>query len=284
MTERNSRAVHESPAASPAEGSAAWWRPRNWNLRRTLILSVVLHVLGLITATVVAMPNFDPPERRDLIQVRILSELATPRIPVREPRPAPPKPKPKVKETIPDPLEKIPPKPEPPKPEPEPPKPDPPKPKPKPVEEPPVKKPTVKPPDPEPEPVSDVKIGQVDAPKDLPPIQTDRPTLGEDMQIELEGPPFEFDYYIRQMRRKISRNWQPPGAAGPSAPKMSALVRFRVQRDGRVADAEILESSNWFVFDQAVLRSLDQASPLSPLPKKYLHPQLGVRLRFVLRD
>jgi len=270
--------------SSPAPGEAAQRRLPSWNLRRMVGLSVVLHVVGLITATVLAKPNFDPPERLDVIPIQILSELAPPKIPERKPTPAPPKPKPKPEEVIPDPLEKIEPKPDPPKPKPEPkpPEPDPPKPKPEPEEKPPVKPPDVKPKETPPEPQTDVKVGAVDAP-DLPPIETDRPTLGEDIQIELEGPPFEFAYYIRQMRRKISSKWRPPGA-DPTGPKISALVRFRVQPDGRVADAEIIESSNSFVFDQAVLRAMEEASPLPPLPKKYVHPQLGVRLRFVLQD
>ncbi len=283
MTETDSRETRAQSSASPARERTAWWRPRNWNLRRTVVLSVVLHVLGLITATVLAMPNFDPPESVEVIPVQILSELAPPKLPVREPTPPPPRPKPKEVETIPDPLEKMTPEPEKPKPKPELPKPKPEPPKPKPEKKPPVKKPDIKPPEPEPEPVSDVRIGEVDAPDFMPPVETNRPTLGEDMQIELEGPPFEFDYYIRIMRRKISRTWQPPSGQGLESQNVSAVVRFRIQRDGRVADARIIESSNSFIFDQAVLRSLDQAAPLPPLPAKYIHPQLGVRLRFVLK-
>jgi TonB family protein len=100
------------------------------------------------------------------------------------------------------------------------------------------------------------------------------------VEVELEGPPFEYAYYITSIRQKIAASWDVPEATDGIATK----VRFRIERNGKVEDAEILESSGNPLFDNSTLRALLKASPLPPLPPGYPQDWLGVRLQFIYRE
>ncbi len=233
-----------------------------WTLRRAIYLSAALHVIGVFGAAVFATPRFKPPEE-ELLPVQVFADLA----PVPVPIPDVPKKvvDPKVEPDVPDPLQKV-----------EEFKPKPPEPK---VEEPPppVKKKEPEPPPPEVEPE---KVGAVE-PEVIPKKAPERPTLGDDVMIEIEGPPFEYAYYLKQLRRKISSKWAPPPNSLLPGTETKAKVYFRVQRGGRIVDARVESGSGSFLFDQAALRALEKASPLPPLPAKYEHEWLGIHLSFV---
>lgn len=230
-----------------------------WTFRRALALSAAIHVGGALTAVVLARAEFEPPEEKT-IPVQLLADLA--------PMPAavPPEPKkietPKVAPDVADPLvkpeKKIEPKPKPPEPK----------------EKPPVK-------EPKPETVEPQKIGAVE-PEVVPKKAPERPTLGDDtMVIEVEGPPFEFAYYLKQIRRKIASKWSPPPTSLLAGQETRARVYFRVDRGGRIVDARLENESGSFLFDQSVLRALEQASPLPPLPDGYAEQWLGLHIWFV---
>lgn len=225
-------------------------------LRSWIATSTLLHVIAAVAIGFLARDRFHPPEKLEVIPVQLVSMPAPP---VRQSIPEPPKPQPK-EVVIPDPLEKPPPKKEPEKP---------PKPEVKPVEK-----------KPEPEQKATEKVGKVDAPPT--PVVSDRPTIDSEIpvQVELEGPPFEYGYYILAIREKIASNWDVPEAMDGVA----ARVRFRIERNGKVVDAEIVESSGNPLFDTSALRALLKASPLPPLPPKYPQDWLGVRLQFIYQE
>lgn len=214
-------------------------------------------MLAAVAIGLLAQQRFHPPEKLEIIPVKLVSMPAPPP-PVRQSEPEPPRPE--KQEIIPDPLEKPPPKKPPEKP---------PEPEVKPVEK-----------EQEPQPEATEKIGKVDAPPT--PVVSDRPTIDSEMpvQVELEGPPFEYGYYIQAIREKIAANWDVPEATDGVA----ARVRFRIERNGKVVDAEIVESSGNPLFDTSALRALLKASPLPQLPPKYPQDWLGVRLQFIYQE
>ena len=59
-----------------------------------------------------------------------------------------------------------------------------------------------------------------------------------------------------------------------------ALVRFTINRDGRVSRIELERSSGNSSFDRAALRALYAANPLPPLPPAYRKNSLTVHLTF----
>jgi TonB family protein len=96
------------------------------------------------------------------------------------------------------------------------------------------------------------------------------------LDLEIEGEPFPFPGYLERMVNKIAREWQRTENRRP----LRALVYFRVERSGRVGGTEVQESSGDFLFDQAALRAVADASPMPPLPDGYTGDYLGVYFDF----
>lgn len=232
-----------------------------WTFRRAVTLSLVLHVAGVFVAVVLAHADFEPPEE-DRIPIQLFADIAPMPIDI------PPEPKkvetPKFTPEVADPLKKPEKKFEPKPPEPK-------------LEE----KPPVKPPEKKPEPKQETqKLGAVE-PTVVPKKAPERPTVGEDNMIQVEGPPFEFAWYLKQVRRKISSKWAAPDGSLQPGQETKSRVFFRIERGGRVVDVRLEDESGVFLFDQSVLRALEKASPMPPLPNDYEGETLGLHVWFV---
>jgi TonB family protein len=90
----------------------------------------------------------------------------------------------------------------------------------------------------------------------------------------LDNPDFTYGYYIDRLLAAIDANWVRPRVDGT----VRAIVSFRIGRDGSLVDLTIKESSGYNAFDLAVLRAVQNAAPLPPLPRAYRHDSLGVNL------
>jgi TonB family protein len=81
--------------------------------------------------------------------------------------------------------------------------------------------------------------------------------------------------YIATMVDRIRGAWQQPsGSAG------TVIVKFTIQRDGRLTDPIIEQRSSSTVADNAALRAVIVTKTLNPLPAQYPNPTLGVHLSF----
>lgn len=92
--------------------------------------------------------------------------------------------------------------------------------------------------------------------------------------VTLENQDFNYDYYIAQMQSSIEQNFtRPPVAAG-----VRAVISFRIQRDGSIADLAVRESSGFDTYDLTALRAVQNAAPFPPLPRAYtaVHDSLSV--------
>ncbi len=76
---------------------------------------------------------------------------------------------------------------------------------------------------------------------------------------------FQFPPYLIIVRDKVERNWSPP----PGVKGARVKVNFKVLRSGRVGDANLIESSGNFYFDQAAMRAILASSPFPPLPEGF---------------
>ncbi|MBA2564931.1 MAG: TonB C-terminal domain-containing protein [Gemmatimonadetes bacterium] len=97
-----------------------------------------------------------------------------------------------------------------------------------------------------------------------------------ELDLKIEGKPFPFPGYLERLVNKIGRNWKKT----PNKKPLAATAYFRVERDGKVTSMEIYESSDDFLFDQAALRAIADASPMPPLPEGYTSDYLGVYFDF----
>lgn len=102
------------------------------------------------------------------------------------------------------------------------------------------------------------------------------PGVGKAGVMELEGGPFPFNDYLERMITLIGRRWQRPETG--SAP--TATVYFAIDRNGRVRDVKVTESSGIGAFDRAAMRAVLETSQLPPLPSGYSGEWLGVHLAF----
>ena len=81
--------------------------------------------------------------------------------------------------------------------------------------------------------------------------------------------------YIATMMTSIRRVWNMnQGATGQS------VVKFTIQRDGRLTDVSVYQSSGIATLDLAAQRAVFQTRTLPPLPEQFPNPTLTVRLTF----
>lgn len=92
---------------------------------------------------------------------------------------------------------------------------------------------------------------------------------------------FPFMYYLTNIKRKIAAYWNVPGT---TAEAKYCVVRFKVLRSGAVQLPVIESPSGSFLFDQAALRAVTQASPLPALPSAFKDDFLGVHFSFVYEE
>ncbi|MGH1363301.1 MAG: energy transducer TonB [Calditrichia bacterium] len=96
--------------------------------------------------------------------------------------------------------------------------------------------------------------------------------------LSLDAQDFPFPEYLLLMQYRVERQWNPPRAALAGK---SALIYFRLERNGKVAEAKVERSSGNFAFDQAALRAVYSADPLPALPEESSLNTLGVHFEFV---
>ena len=91
-----------------------------------------------------------------------------------------------------------------------------------------------------------------------------------------DQPDFNYSYYVERMLVTIGTNWFKPALSSPASP----MIRFRIQRDGTISEAEVERSSGLPFVDRAALRAVLASSPLPPLPSEFAGDHLGVHLIF----
>jgi len=81
--------------------------------------------------------------------------------------------------------------------------------------------------------------------------------------------------YIATMVTSIRRAWNASqGANGLT------IVKFTIQRNGQITNAEVEQSSGSPILDNAALRAVLTTRTLPPLPEGYPNPTLGLHLHF----
>ena len=79
------------------------------------------------------------------------------------------------------------------------------------------------------------------------------------------------------------REWDPPVSASTRQGEATASLRFRIGRDGSVAQSTVSvgEPSGDYLFDQSMVRALQAAGNLPPLPPEYPEETLGLEIIFL---
>jgi TonB family protein len=85
----------------------------------------------------------------------------------------------------------------------------------------------------------------------------------DDEDDDNDGSNVDFAPYMAAMKKSIQAKWVSP--KGFDQKKVVAV--FSIQRDGRITEAELIESSGSAEIDKSAMQALKDASPLAPLPK-----------------
>lgn len=95
--------------------------------------------------------------------------------------------------------------------------------------------------------------------------------------MRLEGEPFPFPEYLRDLLQRVQERWERPLVP---AGGHKATVFFTILRDGRIAACRVESGSGLLAFDRSALEAVLAAAPLPPLPEGFSGSQLGVHLDF----
>ena len=99
-------------------------------------------------------------------------------------------------------------------------------------------------------------------------------------RVRVETEDFPFAYYLALIRYRIQENWRPPVQNTGDSDRMTAIVGFRVLRNGAVQDINLETSSGRFLFDQAAQRAIHAMGSLPPLPDDFGGEHLTVHIEF----
>lgn len=86
----------------------------------------------------------------------------------------------------------------------------------------------------------------------------------------------DFGPYMRELQRRIKRNWDPP--KGNESKRV--VIVFKVNRDGRLMSLRILRSSGVSEADKAAISAVELTAPFSPLPPEYRGKDIDIQFTF----
>lgn len=77
----------------------------------------------------------------------------------------------------------------------------------------------------------------------------------------------EFAWYGRMLHDRFHNEWQQPTTIVATGAKMTAVVRIRIEKDGRVSSFTIVKPSGNVVVDESVAAIAKRVTQVDPLPK-----------------
>ena len=77
----------------------------------------------------------------------------------------------------------------------------------------------------------------------------------------------EFGWYGSMLHDRFYSEWIQPTTVISSGAKLSALVKIRIEKDGRVSDFEIIKPSGNVVIDESVAATAKRVTQVDPLPE-----------------
>ena len=112
-----------------------------------------------------------------------------------------------------------------------------------------------------------------------------QPAVAGDRRSAVSGDEkFPFGWYEDYLVRRFYELWEQPGRGAVKGDQASALVSFRIQRDGRIEGISLKKTSGSSLLDQSALEAVRKADPLPPLPEGFRGRWRDVNILFELTD
>lgn len=92
----------------------------------------------------------------------------------------------------------------------------------------------------------------------------------------------EFSWYGKMLHDRFYSSWIQPTTSVAVGAKMSALVRIRIEKDGRVSNFTIVRPSGNVVVDESVVAVAKRVTQVDPLPKGLGGAYYEVNINFEL--
>ena len=102
--------------------------------------------------------------------------------------------------------------------------------------------------------------------------------------ITADNDHFPFSWYDEFIRSRILSLWQKPSRSTVGKDTATALVKFRVFRDGHIENIILKESSGSSIMDNSGLRATRMADPLPPLPEGFRGDHVDFAILFELKN
>lgn len=93
---------------------------------------------------------------------------------------------------------------------------------------------------------------------------------------------FPYSWYLSVMQGKVSSNWKQPSARLLAEDSLTAVVSFRIRRDGSIEAVTVRRSSGRSTVDQSAAKAVRDSAPFPPLPNDYLENVLDVSIEFTM--
>lgn len=121
-------------------------------------------------------------------------------------------------------------------------------------------------------------------PAPTPQLETKAPSIKTvDTTLKVPGMAPGSNVYLAQVRRKISSMWSAP-PVDVTAQVYSAVVKFRLHRDGSVSGVAVEQSSGNEYFDLAAKRAVVTANPLPGFPAELTESYFDAHFTFTVGE
>ena len=98
--------------------------------------------------------------------------------------------------------------------------------------------------------------------------------------VNLDSSDSRYRQYLMKVKKEIRSRWSYPEKAYELKEEGTAVVRFSIKEDGKLADSRIIISSGHESLDIESFQVVKSAAPFAPLPKKFNLTKLNIVARF----
>lgn len=111
----------------------------------------------------------------------------------------------------------------------------------------------------------------------------DKDNIREDDYVSINTVSFRYISYFKRLKQRIEFVLNLPEEAAAKGINGEGIVGFTIRNDGKLMDAEILETTGYRILDEEMLSALREAAPYEKLPTSMNMEFLRIKAPFTFR-